>query len=91
VSVALALVRVEMAGDPVVEMSGLPGCAADQSMETLVIDAVYDALDSLPKQRRRDADAIEKPFARGARRRQRGVGQKAPLPCHGAAGLGLLH
>jgi ribonuclease J len=83
VSVALALgSRGEVAGDPMIELAGLPEFARpDQPMEMLVIDAVYDAIDSLPKPRRRDPDAIEEAVVRSVRGSINAVWGKKPL-CH---------
>ena len=83
VSVALALgSRGEIAGDPMVELTGLPEFARpDQTMETLVVDAVYDGIESLPKPRRRDPDAIEEAVSRSVRGSVNAAWGKKPL-CH---------
>jgi ribonuclease J len=83
VSVALALgERGEIIGDPIVELTGLPEFArANQPMEALVIDAVYDAIESLPKQRRRDPDAVEDAVSRSVRGSVSVAWGKKPV-CH---------
>jgi len=83
VSVALALEsRGEIVGDPMIALAGLPEFARpEQPMEMLVIDAVYDAIDSLPKSRRRDPDAIEEAVVRSVRGSINAAWGKKPL-CH---------
>lgn len=83
VSVALALgSRGEMAGEPMVEVAGLPEFARpNQPMETLVMDAVYDGFQSLPKQRRRDPGAIEEAVTRSVRGQVNAAWGKKPV-CH---------
>jgi ribonuclease J len=82
VSVALALGSRGMEGDPMIEIAGLPELArADQPMEALVTDAVYDALDSLPKQRRRDPEAVEEAVKRSVRGQVNAAWGKKPV-CH---------
>ena len=83
VSVALALgSRGEIAGEPMVELSGLPQLArGGKAMEDVVCDAIEDALTSLPKQRRRDPDAIEEAIVRSIRGKVNAAWGKKPL-CH---------
>lgn len=83
VSIALALgSRGEIEGDPMIEIAGLPELARpDQPMEVLVADAVYDALDSLPKQRRRDPEAVEEAVRRSVRGQVNAAWGKKPI-CH---------
>ncbi|HXY90447.1 MAG TPA: ribonuclease J [Xanthobacteraceae bacterium] len=83
VSVALALgSRGEIAGEPMVELSGLPQLArGGKAMEDVVYDAIGDALTSLPKQRRRDPDAIEEAIIRSIRGQVNAAWGKKPL-CH---------
>jgi ribonuclease J len=50
-------------------------------MEALVTDAVYDALDSLPKQRRRDPEAVEEAVRRSVRGQVNAAWGKKPI-CH---------
>jgi ribonuclease J len=83
ISVALALgSRGEIAGEPMVELSGLPEFAhGGKTMENVVLDAIEDALHSLPKQRRRDPDAIEDAIVRSVRGQVSAVWNKKPT-CH---------
>lgn len=83
VSIALALgSRGEIEGDPMIEIAGLPELARpDQPMEVLVADAVYDAFDSLPKQRRRDPEAVEEAVRRSVRGQVNAAWGKKPI-CH---------
>jgi ribonuclease J len=82
VSVALALGgRGELAGDPVVEIAGLPLAAGSEPMEQIVIDAVIDAFGSLPKGRRRDPDALSEAIQRSVRGKVGAVWGKKPA-CH---------
>ena len=82
VSVALALGgRGELAGDPVVEIAGLPVAAGGEPMEQIVLDAVIDAYESLPKGRRRDPDAISEAIQRAVRGKVGAVWGKKPT-CH---------
>lgn len=83
VSVAIALgERGEIDGDPLVEMAGLPELAAPgQPMEELVTDAIYDALESLPKARRRDPAAVTQAVERSVRGAVNAVWGKRPV-CH---------
>jgi ribonuclease J len=83
VSVALALGnRGELLGEPEVEISGLPEFAHNGvPMENFVLDAIYESLDSMPKQRRRDPDAIEDTVSRAIRGQVNGVWGKKPM-CH---------
>ena len=83
VSVALALgSRGEIAGEPMVELSGLPEFAhGGKTMENVVLDAIEDALASLPKPRRRDPDAIEDAIVRAVRGQVNAAWGKKPT-CH---------
>lgn len=83
VSVALAIgERGEILGEPEVELSGLPEFTrGNEPMETFVTDAVYECLDSLPKHKRRDVDAIEEAVSRAIRGQVNSVWGKKPL-CH---------
>jgi len=60
VSVALAMTeRGEMVGDLELEMTGIPEADADGNLiARLAYDAVVDAIDSMPRPRRRDPDAV---------------------------------
>jgi ribonuclease J len=83
VSVALALgSRGEIAGEAMVELSGLPEFAhGGKTMENVVLDAIEDALKSLPKARRRDPDAIEDAIVRSVRGQVNAAWGKKPT-CH---------
>jgi ribonuclease J len=83
ISVALALGdQGELLGQPEVQFAGLPEFApANEPMENFILDAIYDGLDSMPKQRRRDPEAVEEAVARAIRGRVNEVWGKKPL-CH---------
>jgi ribonuclease J len=82
VSVALALGRKgELADDPVVEFSGLPEQAGGRAMFDLIVDAVHDGFESLPKPRRRDPDAVEETVTRSVRGAVNAAWGKKPI-CH---------
>ena len=58
----------ELLADPEIELIGIPDKTADgQSMDELAYNAVVETLDSLPKPRRRDPDAVEEAVRRGVR------------------------
>lgn len=69
VSVAIGITgRGELAGDPDIEMSGIPETNRDgASMLELVSDAVTNTFDSMPKARRRDFDAVAESLTRAIR------------------------
>jgi len=69
VSVALALNdKGQLMADPEVELIGLPEAdAAGASMTEIARDAVDDALEALPKSRRRDPDAVAEAVRRAVR------------------------
>jgi ribonuclease J len=83
VSVALVLGdQGELLGQPEVQFAGLPEFApASEPMENFILDAIYDGLDSMPKQRRRDPEAAEEIVARAIRGKVNEVWGKKPL-CH---------
>src|SRR5690606_1133253 len=83
VSVAIAMSgRGDIVGDPWIDMTGLPEeFAPKRSMEDLVIDAIDDAITSLPKARRRDPAAMEQAIQRSVRGAINNVWGKKPL-CH---------
>ena len=94
VSVAIAIdERGELAGDPVIEVMGLPAkTRRGDSIPDLVADAVGDVLDGLPRARRRDPGGGR--AGGGARRPQHratGLGQEARLPCPRRRGMKRLH
>jgi ribonuclease J len=83
VSVAIAIDRRgEIAGDPVIDLMGLPERSRQgQSIPELVSETVGQVLESLPKQRRRDPDAVEDSVARAIRSAVNNVWGKKPA-CH---------
>jgi ribonuclease J len=83
VSVAVALSeRGELVGEPEVEIAGLPEFSApNQPMQNFVVDAIYDCLDSLPKHKRRDPEAIEESISRAIRSQVNSIWGKKPV-CH---------
>ena len=83
VSVAIAIdERGEVAGDPVIEVMGLPAKSRrGDSIPDLVADAVGDVLDGMPRGRRRDPEAVEQAVVRAVRSTVQGVWGKKPA-CH---------
>jgi len=69
VSVALALTdKGQLAADPEVELFGIPEqTEAKESMAEIAYDAIVETFETLPKQRRRDPDAVEEAVRRGVR------------------------
>ena len=83
VSVAIAIdERGEIAGDPVIEVMGLPTRSRKgEPIADLIADAVGDVLDGLPRGRRRDPDAVEQAVVRTVRSTVQQVWGKKPA-CH---------
>jgi ribonuclease J len=83
VSVAIAIdSKGEIAGDPVIEVMGLPARSRQgESIPDLIADAVGDVLDNLSRARRRDPDAVEQAVVRTIRSAVQGVWGKKPA-CH---------
>ncbi len=83
VTVALALNDKGMLlADPEVELIGLPDTdAAGTSMTEIARDAVEEAFNSMPKPRRRDADAVAETVRRAVRGRIAERWNKKPI-CH---------
>ncbi len=83
VSVALALTgKGVIEGEPLIKLAGLPEFAAPgRAMAEVVEDAIDDALDSLPKSRRRDPDAVTQAVERSVRGAVNAIWGKKPL-CH---------
>jgi ribonuclease J len=83
VSVAIAIdKRGEIAGDPVIDIMGIPDKdRRGGSIPDLVAETVGEVLDSLPKARRRDPEAVEDSVARAVRSALRNVWGKKPA-CH---------
>jgi ribonuclease J len=83
VSVAIAIDRRgEVAGDPVIDIMGLPDKdRRGDSIPDMIADIVGQTLDNLPKARRRDPEAVEDSVARAVRSAVNGVWGKKPA-CH---------
>jgi ribonuclease J len=83
VSVALALTeRGELVGDPEVELTGIPEAdRASNLIARLVFDAVTEAFDSMPRNRRRDPDAVAEAARRAVRSAVVTAWNKKPM-CH---------
>src|SRR3954470_4219560 len=83
VSVALAMTeRGEMVGDLELEMTGIPETDAGGNLiARLAYDAVVDALDSMPRPRRRDPDAVAEAARRAVRAAVGAAWRKKPM-CH---------
>ena len=83
VSVALVVNdKGALLADPEVELIGLPDTdAAGVSMAEIAGDAVEEAFESMPKQRRRDPDAVAEAIRRGVRGRIAERWNKKPI-CH---------
>jgi ribonuclease J len=75
VSVAIAIDgRGEIAGDPVIDVMGLPEkTRKGEVMADLIADTVGDVLDTLPKNKRRDPEAVELAVERAIRSTANGV------------------
>lgn len=69
VSVAVAMdEKGDLAGDPEIALMGLPPATRDgQTFDDLVSDAVEELIESLPKAKRRDSDALQKALERAVR------------------------
>ena len=65
--------------DPIVALLGVPESDAEgAAFRKIVEEAVDDALDALPKPRRRDAEVVREAVqARGAQRDRHGLGKEA--------------
>ncbi|MFL5226886.1 MAG: ribonuclease J [Microvirga sp.] len=83
VSVAIAIDRRgEVAGDPVIDIMGVPDKdRRGKPTADLIADTVGQVLDSLPKARRRDSEAVEDAIARAVRSAVNNVWGKKPA-CH---------
>jgi ribonuclease J len=72
----------EVAGDPVIEVMGLPAkTRRGESIPDLIADAVGDVLDGMPKARRRDSEAVEQTVVRTIRSTLQQLWGKKPA-CH---------
>jgi ribonuclease J len=83
VSVALAVdARGEIVGDPAIQQMGLPAkTRSGELIADLIDDTVVQVLDSLPRAKRRDPDAVEQAVDRAVRGALRNVWGKKPA-CH---------
>jgi ribonuclease J len=83
VSVAIAIDgRGEVAGDPIVDLMGVPAKSRNgDEVADLIADAVGDVLDTLPKPKRRDPEAVENAVVRAIRGKVNEVWGKKPA-CH---------
>jgi ribonuclease J len=83
VSVALALTeRGDLASDPQIELTGIPDADAEGSpMERILYDALMEALESMPRPRRRDPEAVAESVRRAVRAAASSVWRKKPV-CH---------
>ncbi|HEX2556581.1 MAG TPA: ribonuclease J [Microvirga sp.] len=83
VSVAIAIDdRGDVAGDPIVDLMGIPAKSrSGEEIADLIADAVGDVLDSLPKPKRRDPEAVENAVVRSIRAKVNEVWGKKPA-CH---------
>jgi ribonuclease J len=83
VSVALAVTEQgQLVGDPEIELTGVPETDSDGNLIARVAyDAVIEAIDSMPRARRRDPDAIAEAARRAVRGTLGAVWRKKPV-CH---------
>ncbi len=83
VSVALVVSeKGEILSDPDVKIAGIPPRTGEgEDMTDFIADAALEVLESLPKPKRRDPDAIETAVERGVRSAVNGVWGKKPV-CH---------
>jgi len=83
VSVAIAIdSRGEIAGDPVIEMMGLPAqTRRGEPIAEIMADAVAQVLDGLSRPKRRDPEAVETAVHRAVRATANAVWGKKPA-CH---------
>ena len=81
VTVALAISdKGVLLADPEVELMGIPDTNAEkESMAEIAYDAVIETFESLPRARRRDADAVEEAVRRGVRAAIAADWQKKPI------------
>ncbi len=80
VSIALALTpRGELAGDPDVMIAGLPERTGEgAAIDALIDDAIFEAFESLPPGKRRDADVVSSAVERAVRNSVNAVWSKKP-------------
>ncbi len=80
ISIALALSsKGDLAGDPDVMIAGLPGrTRAGAGMDEVVDSAIFETFESLPRGKRRDADAVSTAIERAVRNAVNAVWGKKP-------------
>src|SRR5580692_8824802 len=80
VSIAIALTaRGEMAGDPDVMIAGLPERTREgAAIDALIDDAIFEAFESLPPGKRRDAEVVSSAIERAVRGSVNSVWGKKP-------------
>jgi ribonuclease J len=83
VSLAIALTdRGEVVGEPEIELTGIPGKDAEgRVIAELALEAVMDALDSMPRGRRRDPESVAEAARRAVRAAVGAAWNKKPM-CH---------
>ena len=83
VSVALAMTeRGELVGEPEIEITGIPDKDVDGNLiAERALEAVLDALDSMPRARRRDPEAVAEAARRAVRSAVGSAWNKKPM-CH---------
>ncbi len=81
ISVGIAMTsKGELAGDPDVVMEGIPArTGAGKPMDQIVDRAIFETLDTMPKPRRRDADAVSESIEKAIRSAMRNVWGKRPV------------
>jgi ribonuclease J len=81
VSIGLAIdKRGELAGEPDLLYAGIPARTGDgRSMDDVLDKALFGALENLPRQRRRDPDAVAESLERAIRGAVREVWGKRPM------------
>jgi ribonuclease J len=80
VSIALALsAKGDLSGDPDVMIAGLPSRTSDgAAMDQVVDSAIFETFESLPRGKRRDADAVSTAIERAVRNAVNAVWGKKP-------------
>jgi ribonuclease J len=83
VSIALALSETgELLGDPAVTLTGIPATDAQgRSTAEVAFDAAMEAFETLPRARRRDAEAVAEAIRRAIRAALSAAWNKKPT-CH---------
>lgn len=81
ISIGIAITsKGELAGDPDVVLAGIPAKTSNgKSMDAIVDRAVFETLDTMPKPRRRNADAVSDSVEKAVRSAVRNVWGKRPI------------